>query len=305
MLQIEGLTKEHRPGVKANDDISLRVEAGEVVGLLGPNGAGKTTLVRQVIGLSTPTAGSIHIGGVDVVRHPEAARRACSWQPQNQVPIRGLNPIQAIAFVAELRGLSRSAARARAEELVAALAIDEWAKAFGWVLSGGVARLVAFAMAAVVPTEVVILDEPTNDVDPLRRRLLWQQVRALADSGSAVLLVTHNVLEAERAVDHLALVDHGRVVAAGTPGSMKPGSATFRLEVLLEPGAALADLPSFVHEPVVTGRRVLADVDDGDIESAIAWARDARQRGTVEEFSVGPTTLEDVYVRLIEQEAAA
>jgi ABC-2 type transport system ATP-binding protein len=305
VLEIENVTKEHRPGVRANDDISLRVDAGEVVGLLGPNGAGKTTLVRQVIGLSRPTAGTIRIDGVDVVRHPEAARAACAWQPQTQLPIRGLNPVQAISLVGELRGMSRRAARARAEELVADLAIDEWGEAFGWVLSGGVARLVAFAMAAVVPTKVVILDEPTNDVDPLRRRLLWKQVRALADSGSAVLLVTHNVLEAERSVDHLALLDGGRVVAAGTPGSMKPSAGTFRLELLLEPGAALIDLPAFVLEPVTTGRRVLADVDDGDIETAIAWARDARQRGAVEEFSVGPTTLEDVYVRLIEHEAAA
>src|SRR4051812_22592115 len=104
MLSIEDVTKEYKPGVRANDGVSLRVEAGEVVGLLGPNGAGKTTLVRQVIGLSRPTSGSIHIGGIDVVAHPEAARAACCWQPQTQVPIRGLSPVHAISLVAELRG---------------------------------------------------------------------------------------------------------------------------------------------------------------------------------------------------------
>ena len=305
MLVIDDVTKVYRAGVKANDGVSLRVEAGEVFGLLGPNGAGKTTLVRQVVGLTRPTSGSIHIGGVDVVRHPEAARVACSWQPQTQVPIRGLTPVQAIALVAELRGATRRAARTRAEDLIAALAIEEWSAAFGFILSGGVARLVAFAMAAAVPGDVVILDEPTNDVDPLRRRLLWEQVRELAARGSAVLLVTHNVLEAERAVDHLALMDGGRVVAAGTPGSLKPGAAAFRLELLLEPGATVSEVPRVVRQPVVSGRRMLAEVDDGGLEAAIAWARAERRLGHVEEFSIGPSTLEDVYVRVIEPDAVA
>ena len=303
MLEVNGVTKQYKGGVVANDGISLRIEAGEVFGLLGPNGAGKTTLVRQVIGLARPDAGTITIDGVDVVADPAAARAACSWQPQTQVPIRGLSPIQAIALVAELRGATRRAGRARAEELISALGIEEWSKAFGWVLSGGVARLVAFAMAVAVPGRVVILDEPTNDVDPLRRRLLWQQVRDIAAHGSAVLLVTHNVLEAERAVDHLALMDAGKVVAAGTPGSLKPGaSAGFRLELLLEPGATFGQAPPCIREPMVSGRRVLADVHDTDLEEAIAWARAERQRGEVEEFSIGPTTLEDVYVRLIDPE---
>jgi ABC-2 type transport system ATP-binding protein len=308
VLEVESVSKEYKGGIRANDGVSLRVAAGEVVGLLGPNGAGKTTLVRQIVGLTRPTSGSITIDGVDVVRHPEAARAACSWQPQTQVPIRGLTPRQAIALVAELRGATKAQGSARADELIAALSIEEWSSAFGWVLSGGVARLVAFAMAVAVPGKVVILDEPTNDVDPLRRRLLWTQVRAVADAGSAVLLVTHNVLEAERAVEHLALMDGGRVVAAGTPGSLKPGSAAgFRLEVLYEPATQPGAPPPFAHDPVVVGRRVLADVVDDDVEVAIAWARAERAAGRVEEFSIGPTTLEDVYVRLIdhEQEAVA
>ena len=303
MLIVEDVVKEHRTGVRANDGVSLRVDAGEVFGLLGPNGAGKTTLVRQIVGLTRPTSGSITLDGVDLVARPEVARADCCWQPQSQVPIQGLTPRQAIALVAELRGATRKAARSRADELIEALAIEEWSTAFGFVLSGGVARLVAFAMAAAVPGKVVILDEPTNDVDPLRRRLLWQQVRDIADRGSAVLLVTHNVLEAERAVDHLALMDRGRVVAAGTPASLKPSGALLRMEVLFEPGAEVAATwPAFVREPIVTGRRLLAEIDDDDVESAMTWARDERRAGRVEELSIGPSTLEDVYVRLIDIE---
>jgi ABC-2 type transport system ATP-binding protein len=110
--------------------------------------------------------------------------------------------------------------RARAHQLIEALDLGDWAER-SVPLSGGVARLVAFCMAIVVPGRIVVLDEPTNDVDPLRRKLLWRQVRALADAGSAVLLVTHNVLEAERCVDRLAIIGSGRVLASGTAVALK------------------------------------------------------------------------------------
>ena len=127
--------------------------------------------------------------------------------------------------------------RLREQALIRELRAEAWANKGGEALSGGVRRLVAFCMAAVVPGQVIILDEPTNDVDPLRRRLLWQQVRLLADRGSAVLLVSHNVLEAERSVDRLAIIDRGKVIGSGTPGSMKNGDGDYlRLELLLEPG---------------------------------------------------------------------
>jgi ABC-2 type transport system ATP-binding protein len=301
MLTVSNLTKEYRAGTRANAGVNLSVEAGEVFGLLGPNGAGKTTLVSQVIGLTRPTSGSIRIGDIDAVAHPARARAACSWQPQTQVPINALTPLQAVELVARIRGARPAAARARAGELMEALGIAEWAGRPGAVLSGGVARLVAFAMAAVVPGEVVILDEPTNDVDPLRRRLLWRHVAELAACGSAVLLVTHNVLEAERAVDRLAILDGGRVVASGTPASLKlDDTAKFRLELILEPGVDALDLPPYLTSTVCTGRRVLADLDSSDIEAAVRWAHGEKDQGRVEEFSLGPTTLEDIYVRLVD-----
>src|SRR6266540_3178944 len=105
VLEIEDLTKVYPGGVRANDGISLHVDRGEVFGLLGPNGAGKTTLVGQILGLVRPTSGTIRIDGLDVVQHPAVARRACSYQPQSAVPIRGLNPVQATELVGRIRGL--------------------------------------------------------------------------------------------------------------------------------------------------------------------------------------------------------
>jgi ABC-2 type transport system ATP-binding protein len=299
LLEIRDVTKTFRGGVRANDGISLSVEAGEVFGLLGPNGAGKTTLVGQVLGAVVPTSGSIEIDGVDVVRRPAFARQACSYQPQTSVPIDGLTPLEAVEIAGRLRGGPRDEVRERGRRLLSALGLDEWAGRTV-PLSGGVARLVAFCMAAVVPGRIVILDEPTNDVDPLRRKLLWEQVRALADEGSAVLLVTHNVLEAERCVNRLAIVGAGRLLAAGTPATLKAdGGERLRLELVLEPAAVQPIPPPFLDDPVLTGRRLIGEFDAGALPDAIDWASHLRDSGVVEEFSVGPITMEDVYVRRV------
>ena len=297
LLEVDRVTKVYRGGLKANDEVTLGVEAGEVFGLLGPNGAGKTTLIGQILGLLAPTSGTITIDGADVLRRPNLAREACSYQPQSSVPVDGLTPMLAIELAGRIRGGEQSVVRRRAAELIDALDLGEW-RSKAVQLSGGVSRLVAFCMAAVQPGRIVILDEPTNDVDPLRRKLLWQQVRALADNGSAVLLVTHNVLEAERCVDRLAIVDGGRVVGAGTPASLKGDLGSWlHLEVFLEPGAKAPRLPKFFERPTTAGSRVIGEISQDAVPKAITWATKLRAQGLAEEFSLGPATLEDVYVR--------
>ncbi len=306
LLEIQGLTKTYRSrirrgrDVRANDGIDLSVEAGQVFGLLGHNGAGKTTLVNQIIGLLRPDSGSIRLDGRDAIADPGSARRACSLQPQAQLPIDGLTPDQAIELIGRLRGGDRGEVRARRDRFIEELSLGEWRRTDGQRLSGGVKRLVSFAMAAVVPGKVVILDEPTNDVDPVRRRLLWQQVRRLADEGAAVLLVTHNVVEAERSVDRLAILDRGRVIAQGTPAELKDGIADeLRLELVLEP-AATAPLPaSFIERYVPNGTRAVATIPAARAGDAVAWADDLRRDGIIEEYSVAPATLEDVYIELV------
>lgn len=301
LLEIKDICKVYRRGkVKANDNINLSIAEGEVFGLLGPNGAGKTTLVNQIVGLAKPTSGSITISGVDAIANPGYARQACSLQSQSQAPTTGLTPLQAIELAGRIRGGKKADVRRRTRELIDRLEMNEWEKTIGMNSTGGVRRLVSFCMAVVVPGKIVILDEPTNDIDPLRRRLLWQEVQAVSDMGSTVLLVTHNILEAERVVSRLALVDQGKVKAIGTPAELKTDeNGGMRLELTLEPDKEIPELPDFLVQTAITKRRIISRVEKKDIASALELATGLKDSGQIEEFSLSPTTLEDVYIKTI------
>jgi ABC-2 type transport system ATP-binding protein len=298
-FRAEAVTKVYPNGIRANDDISLHVAPGEVYGLLGPNGAGKTTLVKQVIGLLRPTSGTITLAGHDLVANPAAARQLCSYLPQAQVPIDSFGAREAIVLCGRVRGGGRAEVARRADELIEALDLGEWRDKRGMGLSGGVKRLVGFAMVTVCPGRLVILDEPTNDVDPLRRRLLWQQVRALGDRGVAVLLVTHNVLEAEKAVGRLAVIDNGRLLAEGTPSAMKAADrGQLRLQLMITPGREAPVTPGFARHVTSAGRNLVAVIDEADAPDGIRWARDAVATGAAEEYALSATSLEDAYIEL-------
>lgn len=302
-LQVQNVRKSYPGGLLANDSVSLEIHPGEVFGLLGPNGAGKTTLVRQIVGLLRPDQGVIRMAGVDLIRFPEQARRLCCYLPQANTPIDSLRPIEAIEMIGRLRGGPRSQVRRRTAELMRALEIEEWKGTIGLRLSGGVRRLVGFLLVAVWPGALVILDEPTNDVDPLRRRLLWNQIRRLAEGGRAVLLVTHNVLEAERSVDRLAILHQGRILAQGTPGALrrKESGDSLRLDVTLEPGTSIPAVPAKAQLRGAAGRRISLHLPPSQVSRCLEWARQLVGMGVAEDFELGPITLEHTYFRLLEQ----
>lgn len=305
-LRIRELSKRYRgrSGVQANDRICLDVAPGSVVGLLGHNGAGKTTLVNQVVGLVRPDGGTITVGGIDAIAQPHVARRLVSIQAQANVPITGLTPRCAIELVGRIRGARRVDAARRAQHLLDALDLGPWADTPSQKVSGGIARLTAFAMTAVVPGRLVVLDEPTNDVDPVRRRLLWDQIRALADDGSALLLVTHNVREAERVVDHLAILDQGRVIAAGTPASLAaPLHGALTVEVHLMPGPPppwpTSVTPVADHGPSREHLRAVGTVRPDDAAGFVTWAQVEVDAGRIERYALTPASLEEVYLQLV------
>lgn len=305
VLDISHLTRSFGT-VTANDDISLQVRAGQVVGLLGHNGAGKTTLVSQIVGLLRPDAGSIHVGEVDAVASSAAARRHVSIHPQAQAPIDGLTPRRAIEVAGRIRGLSPHQARAAAAEIAEELDISAWldqrALPEGRGLSGGIRRLAGFAMAIAASTPLLVLDEPTNDIDAARRRLLWDAVRRRGDQGTGVLLVTHNVSEAERIVDELVILDRGKVAANGSPTRLRgTQDDDLRLELQLAPGGSdptVGDPPIPVTRRVPAGRRVLLTIPTDAAAQAVSWATALREENLIEEYSLSPATLEDAYLNL-------
>jgi ABC-2 type transport system ATP-binding protein len=305
-FRAEDVTKVYEGKVRANNGISLHVEPGEVYGLLGPNGAGKSTLVKQVIGLLKPTAGRIKLGPFDLVEDPDAARQLCSYLPQAQMPIDSFRVREAVELTGLIRGGDGRSVKKRSDELIEALDIGEWREVMGLRLSGGVKRLVGFAMVTVWPGRVVILDEPTNDVDPLRRRLLWNQIRRLGEWGCAVFLVTHNVMEAEKSVDRLAIIDKGRLIAEGTPSSLKSADRShLRLQVMLVPGTETPEMPGWVLQHVRVGNNLVTTIDQAEAAHGIGWAEELIGLRAAEEFALGATTLEDVYIRLTGEVSAA
>lgn len=297
LLEVEGLTKLYRRGkVRANDGIDLRVEQGEIFGLLGPNGAGKTTLVRQVVGLLRPTEGSIRLFAQDVVRHPERAPEHLAYFGQRPSTLDALRPAEALEATGRLRGMAPALARKAAHEWIDRLGLAGDAKRYIKKLSGGQQKLVAFALCLIGDRPLLVLDEPTNDLDPLNRRLLWDILRERRDQGTSVLLVTHNVHEAEQVLDRVAVVDGGRVRVQGRVTDLKR-RVDDRLRVDIWPSsqspALRGALDQFGDVAEADGYfRLLVRRDDVHRVLAELTAR----RSEVEEFRVVPPSLEDVYV---------
>lgn len=295
VLQVQALVKRYRNGALANAGISLELRAGEVYGLLGPNGAGKTTLVRQVLGTLRPTSGTITLDAVDIVRDPGHARRNIGFLPQGQFDMQSLRVGELIEYSARLRGVPPHDSRAATARLLDELDLVPFAATAMHTASGGVRRLAGFAAAVVAPARLLVLDEPTNDVDPLRRQLLWNAIGRLGDSGATVLLVTHNLAEAERFIDRLAIIDGGRIVREGTPSSLRT-LVTDRLRLELSLTGPIT--PHNALTPERDSDSVFL-FEQRDLLTVSAWVHALREGGLLGDFRIGPPTLDDIYTAAV------
>jgi ABC-type multidrug transport system ATPase subunit len=293
------------PPVVANDGITFTVARGEIFGLLGPNGAGKTTLVKQLVGLSRPTAGDIRLFGELIGRSSAAERRigrTVAYLPQGSLSLAELRVEEAIRWTAVLRGATQKVALNEVAELLDALNLRSIADRQLRKVSGGQRRLVQIAMTLVARLPVLVLDEPTTDVDPALRQRIWDLLTDRAREGAAVVLVTHDVAEAEHALERVAILSGGRVIAQGRPAELKARlSHRTRLEIVVGESAALsiaavaADLDPAAR---IRGRRVSAWVPADDAMRRLEKIMSTAGEGALEDVRLVTPTLEDVYLDL-------
>ncbi|MEU8759181.1 ABC transporter ATP-binding protein [Streptomyces sp. NPDC048659] len=290
------------PEVRATDGISLDVAGGEIFGLLGPNGAGKSTLVRQLTGLMRPDSGTVRMLGHDLVRHPERASRLLAHLGQESTALDELTVALAAETTARLRGLDARAARAERDAVLDELGLAEIAGRPLKKLSGGQRRLACVAAALVGERPVLVLDEPTTGMDPVARRAVWAAVdRRRAERGATVLLVTHNVIEAETVLDRVAVIDRGRVIACDTPAGLKERVAgEVRVDLVWRERAPL-DLPEVAAlRPAAqeTGRRWTLRLAPDEARAAVAAVTGGAAFAALDDFTLATPSLEDVYLAL-------
>ncbi|MER6331591.1 ABC transporter ATP-binding protein [Streptomyces sp. NPDC001034] len=290
------------PEVRATDALELDVRRGEIFGLLGPNGAGKSTLVRQLTGLLRPDAGSVEILGHDIVRHPERAARLLAYLGQESTALDELTVSLAAETTGRLRGLDARTARAERDAVLEELGLTPIAGRALKKLSGGQRRLACFAAALVGERPLLVLDEPTTGMDPVARRAVWAAVdRRRAERGTTVLLVTHNVIEAETVLDRVAVLDRGRVIACDTPAGLKEQVAgEVRVELVWRERAPL-DVPEVAvlrERAVESGRRWTLRLAPEEARAAVATVTGGAAFAALDDFTLATPSLEDVYLAL-------
>ncbi|MET8559776.1 ABC transporter ATP-binding protein [Streptomyces flaveolus] len=290
------------PEVRATDGVELDVRRGEVFGLLGPNGAGKSTLVRQLTGLLRPDTGSVEILGHDIVRHPERAARLLAYLGQESTALDELTVSLAVETTGRLRGLDVRRARAERDAVLEELGLTPIAGRALKKLSGGQRRLACFAAALVGERPLLVLDEPTTGMDPVARRAVWAAVdRRRAERGTTVLLVTHNVIEAETVLDRVAVLDQGRVIACDSPAGLKARVAgEVRVELVWRDRAPL-EVPEVAvlrERAVESGRRWTLRLAPEEARAVVATVTGGTAFAALDDFTLATPSLEDVYLAL-------
>ena len=222
MIEVVELRKRYAPKApEAVAGISFEARRGEVFGLLGPNGAGKTTTIGALTTRVRPTSGYVAIDGIDVQADPVAVKQRIAVVPQRPNLDRQLKAIENLTFHAAYFGYGRAERRKRALEVMKALGLEGREDEDVNNLSGGMAQRLLIARALMHRPQVLFLDEPTTGLDPQSRLFLWDRIEELREAGTTILLTTHDMVEADRLCDNIAIVDHGTIVALDTPSGLR------------------------------------------------------------------------------------
>jgi ABC-2 type transport system ATP-binding protein len=302
-IEARGLRKRYG-SVEALRGVDLDVETGTVFGLLGPNGAGKTTAVRILTTLLRPDAGTAHVDGVDVLADPAALRARIGVAGQYAAVDENLTGFENLEMIGRLYHLGRPVARERANELLAAFDLTDAEDRVVKTYSGGMRRRLDLAGALVARPPVLFLDEPTTGLDPRSRLGLWELIERLVAEGASVLLTTQYLDEADRLCDRIAVIDHGLVIAEGTPAELKSQVGGERIDIHLcnaaegaRAVAALARMDGGAAPYIEDGSvRLQLRERQGAIASAVRNLDDAGI--AIDDIAIVTPTLDDVFLTL-------
>ncbi|MEF3405386.1 ATP-binding cassette domain-containing protein [Agromyces sp. CCNWLW203] len=303
-LRATGLRKRYG-GEHALDGFDLEVGRGHVHGLLGPNGAGKTTAVRCLTTLTDLDEGSAEIDGIDVRRHPSRVRERIGLVGQFHAVDEALTAHQNLVLFARLSGVSKARAKRRADELLDSFELTDAASRAVSGFSGGMRRRLDIAASLVLTPAILFLDEPTTGLDPRGRATVWQAVREIAAGGTTVLLTTQYLDEADQLADRVSVMDHGKVVAEGTPEELKRRLGGDRVAVVIAEAARLDEAAELIGRSVGAPaavdpdtRTVTVEVVDGQKALApVVRALDAAAL-TVDDLALRRPTLDEVFLHL-------
>ncbi len=297
VYDVDNVTKIYpRQSIPANKAISLQIRHGEIFGLLGDNGAGKTTLVRQMVALLPTTSGKIKLFGRDVTRDPLHVPTHVGYMPQEARALNNLTVSESLFYTARLRGLSRSDARREHDRVIGLWDIDAIRGKVSSKLSGGERRLLRLAVAMIADPPILILDEPTNDLAPQRRRLVWEVLGHMnRERGTTILFVTHDAIEAERAIQRVGIMRSGELIVVGEPSDLKRKmDRKLRLELFFRPDVPPRMPEGLAYHELHPGRW-LAWIDREEASTVLAQLDMVR----LEDFRLTSATLEDLYVQYI------
>jgi ABC-2 type transport system ATP-binding protein len=284
--------------------VDLAVRRGQVYGMLGPNGAGKTTTIRMLATLLRPDGGEARVLGHDVVRDADAVRSAISLTGQLASVDEELTGEENLILIGRLLGFRHRQAKRRAAELLEAFELTEAAARLVKSYSGGMRRRLDIAASIIVTPELMFLDEPTTGLDPRSRNQVWDIVRALAAGGTTILLCTQYLDEADQLAEGIAVIDHGRVIAEGTPAQLKASVGSGALHI------RLLDPDQRPEAERIVARSLAGDVHlEADPAALSAPCADADQAAevvgalsragiAVANFSLGQPTLDEVFLAL-------
>jgi ABC-2 type transport system ATP-binding protein len=235
LIEIESLTHIYSGDVKALDDLTFSVEKGTIIGLLGPNGAGKSTCVKMITGLLKATSGIVKVGGFTVSDNLSQVRKLIGFMPQETALYQDLTAQEALEYHADIYGVSKNERDDRIASMLELAGLTHRKDDLVKTYSGGMKRRLALVRSLLHESELLILDEMSLGVDVQSRNLIWQQVKDLKAQGKTILFCTNYMDEADELADKLYILDHGKLVAEGTPSELKQKFVgTYLIEVQLE-----------------------------------------------------------------------